>query len=70
MSRYLTFDSIAKIAHEKHIMAIEMDFLVAKTRELNALRQQELDKLNALLDSVEDRLGIFSWPDEYQLQFE
>ena len=58
MSRYMTFEVIAKIAHEKHIIASEMDFVVSKTRELNALRQQEVDKLKALLISIEERLGL------------
>lgn len=37
--------------------AIELDILVSKTRQKNLQREEETRRVNAVLDSVEERLA-------------
>lgn len=56
MKAGMTIDEILDRAAHQHITAEELDILVAKTREISAVRERELNNLKDLLTELESRL--------------
>lgn len=56
MSEYMSIEEIEKESANENITANQLDLLVAKTRELTSLREQELEKLNRMHDELQERL--------------
>ncbi len=56
MPDYMSIKDIERESRNEHITANQLDVLVAKTRELTNLREQDLQKLNRLHAELEERL--------------
>ncbi len=56
MPDYMSIEDIERESRNEHITANQLDVLVAKTRELTNLREQDLQKLNRLHAELEERL--------------
>jgi predicted nucleic acid-binding Zn-ribbon protein len=64
MSKYKTYEDIKQEAEKSHVTAETLDILVSKTKELSAARQNDIDKLNALLEKIEEKLQPSSETDK------
>jgi len=60
MSHTLSIEDIEREAENEHITANELDILVAKTRELTHLKEQEIERLQALNEQLQARLKQIS----------
>lgn len=52
----MSIEEIEKESANENITANQLDLLVAKTRELTSMREQEIKKLNQMHDKLQDRL--------------
>lgn len=60
MSQYNKIEDILNAAKSDTITADTLDILISKTKELSAKRQQEIEELESILESLESRLKTFS----------
>ena len=60
MSQYNKIEDILNAAKSDTITADTLDILISKTKELSAKRQQEIEELESILESLESRLKRFS----------
>lgn len=56
MRDLMTIEDIEKESRNANITANELDVLVAKTRELSSIREQEIKKLDRLHQELQERL--------------
>ena len=54
---YLTYEDIKAEAESPHVTAEMLNILLTRTKELNALKQHDVDRLKELLESIEKKLA-------------
>ena len=54
---YLTYEDIKAEAESPHVTADMLNILLTRTKELNALKKHDDDKLKELLESIEKKLA-------------
>lgn len=57
MSQYSTYEEILDEAKSAHVTADVLDILVSRTKELTSEKQREIEKLESLLQSLEQKLS-------------
>jgi len=54
--KFSTYEDIKREADSPHATAEALNILVSRTKEMSALKQREIDELNALLENIESKL--------------
>lgn len=57
MSQYSTYEEILDESKSAHVTADVLDILVLRTKELTSEKQREIEKLESLLQSLEQKLS-------------
>ncbi len=54
----LDLNAMQRLAHGEHVLASQLSIFIMSSRESSMSRQLELEKVSALLEAIELKLGI------------